>query len=66
MPRTHWADWSIRQEGSTPIVIHQVVVVETLAESRRPAPPARFPIFLFYYSVQRTQNFLVRYERFMS
>ena len=25
----------IRQEGSTPVVIHQVVVVETLAESRR-------------------------------
>ena len=34
LPRTHWAAWSIRQEGSTPVVIHQVVVVETLAESR--------------------------------
>ena len=22
LPRTHWADWPIRQEGSTPVVIH--------------------------------------------
>ena len=22
LPRTHWAAWSIRQEGSTPVVIH--------------------------------------------
>ena len=36
LPRTHWAAWSIRQEGSTPVVIHQVAVVETLAESFRP------------------------------
>ena len=32
-PRTHWADWSIRQEGSTPVIIHQVVAVEVAVET---------------------------------
>ena len=34
LPRTHWAIWSMRQEGSTPVVIHQVVFVpSTLPET---------------------------------
>ena len=43
LPRIHWAAWSIRQEGSTPVVIHQVVVVETLAESRVPMQAFTLP-----------------------